>query len=121
MRTAADAVVALSGVAKRFGSNPALTSLDLQVLKGQITVLLGPNGAGKTTAIPMTTGAFTPDSGEVPVFGPDPSVDGGDVRPRCGVVSAKPSPYDPLSRLTNLRYAPDPHPLARGANLQPPH
>jgi ABC-2 type transport system ATP-binding protein len=114
---AGNAVVALSGVSKRFGDNPALAGLDLRVPHGQITVLLGPNGAGKTTAIRVITGAFQPDEGSVRVFGLDPEVDGDEVRARCGVVSAKPSLYDRLSGLDNLRYAAELHGLGRGPSV----
>lgn len=110
-------VVALAGVCKRFGPNPALADLDLRVPPGQISVLLGPNGAGKTTAIRMITGAFEPDAGQVRVFGLDPAVDGDEVRTRCGVVSAKPSLYDRLSGLDNLRYAAELHGLGRGPSV----
>jgi len=107
-------VVALGAVTKRFGPVTALDRLDLRVARGEITVLLGPNGAGKTTAIRTITGAFTPDEGAVRVFGLDPAVDGDDVRARCGVVSAKPSLYDRLSGVDNLRYSAELHGLGRG-------
>jgi len=107
-------VVDLAGVTKRFGANHALAGLDLEVTKGQITVLLGPNGAGKTTAIRMITGAFEPDQGSVRVFGMDPTLEGAEVRARCGVVSAKPSLYERLSGLDNLRYSAELHGLGRG-------
>lgn len=110
-------VIALDGVAKWFGPNPALTDLHLQVPAGQITVLLGPNGAGKTTAIRMITGAFSPDAGSVRVFGLDPAVDGDTVRSRCGVVSAKPSLYDRLDGWDNLRYSAELHGLGRGPEV----
>ena len=108
------AVVALDGVHRAFGGNPALTGLDLRVPPGSITVLLGPNGAGKTTAIRMITGALSPDRGEVRTFGLDPAVDGEAVRLRCGVVSAKPALYDRLSGSDNLLYSAELYGLGRG-------
>ena len=84
---------------------------------GRITVLLGPNGAGKTTAIRTITGAFAPDGGTVRVFGLDPAVAGAAVRPRCGVVSAKPALYDRLSGLDNLRYSAELYGLGRGPSV----
>lgn len=107
-------VVKLSGLHRKFGDNPALTDLDLVVPHQKITVLLGPNGAGKTTAIRMITGALGPDAGSVEVFGLDPSVDGQEVRNRCGVVSAKPSLYDRLSGWDNLAYSAELYGLGRG-------
>ncbi len=114
---APDALIELDGVVKHFGPNRALDGLHLRVPRGQITVLLGPNGAGKTTAIRMITGAFAPDAGKVRVFGLDPEVAGGDVRGRCGVVSAKPALYDRLSGFDNLRYSAELYDLGRGAGV----
>ncbi len=112
----APAVVAIDGVSKRFGEVDALGSLDIAVPEGRITVLLGPNGAGKTTAIRLITGALVPDEGTVSVFGVDPGgPEGEDVRMRCGVVSAKPSLYDRLSGMDNLRYAAELYGLGRGS------
>ncbi|MDH5519740.1 MAG: ABC transporter ATP-binding protein, partial [Acidimicrobiia bacterium] len=114
----APAVVSIDGVTKRFGEVDALSSLSLAVPEGRITVLLGPNGAGKTTAIRLITGALVPDEGSVSVFGVDPGGPGGeDVRMRCGVVSAKPSLYDRLSGMDNLRYAAELYGLGRGSNV----
>ena len=100
-----DPVVQLSGVGHRFGTNDALRDLSFEVPDGAITVLLGPNGAGKTTAIRAITGALAPMWGTVRTFGLDPDDDGHLVRPRCGVVSAKPALYDRLSGRDNLAYA----------------
>ncbi len=97
--------VELRGVDRRFGQVEAVVGLDLVVGHGAITVLLGPNGAGKTTALRMMTGALEPDGGTVRTFGLDPVDDGESVRSRTGVVSAKPSLYDRLSGLSNLKYA----------------
>jgi len=79
-------------------------------------VLLGPNGAGKTTAIRLITGALEADTGTVQVFGHDPTGTAGEhVRRRCGVVTAKPSLYDRLSGIDNLRYAAELFGLGRGS------
>jgi ABC-2 type transport system ATP-binding protein len=107
--------VVLDGAGRRFGANPALANLSFTAPAGAITAMLGPNGAGKTTALRLITGALTPDSGTVRVFGLDPgSADGEAVRRQCGVVTAKPSLYDRLSGLDNLRYAAKLYGLGRG-------
>jgi ABC-type multidrug transport system ATPase subunit len=111
-------VVALDGVHRAFGDNPALAGLDLQVPQGSITVLLGPNGAGKTTAIRMITGALSPDAGSVRIFGLDPNTNGEAVRRRCGVVSAKPALYDRLSGFDNLLYSAELYGLGRGPDAR---
>ncbi len=104
-RTTTDAIVELRGVGHSFGDNEALRDLELVVPSGRITVLLGPNGAGKTTTARVITGALVPDSGLVRTFGRDPATEGHLVRPRCGVVSAKPALYDRLSGYDNLDYS----------------
>ena len=110
----APVVVELSDVHRRFGDTPALAGLSFEVPKESITVLLGPNGAGKTTCTRVITGALGPDAGQVRVFGLDPTVDGEEVRRRCGVVSAKPALYDRLSGRDNLAYAAELYSLGRG-------
>ncbi len=97
--------VQLDHVRRGFGAKPALVDLSICVPTGSITVLLGPNGAGKTTAVRMITGALSPESGSVTVFGLDPVESGEEVRRRCGVVSAKPALYDRLSGRDNLAYS----------------
>jgi len=97
--------VELHDVTHRFGDVVALNRLSFDVPAERITVLLGPNGAGKTTAIRVITGALSPAEGRIATFGLDPRSDGDDVRPRCGVVSAKPALYDRLSGYDNLLYA----------------
>lgn len=107
--------MAIRKAGKRFGEIQALNDLDIEINRSRITVLLGPNGAGKTTAIRLITGALAPDEGTVSVFGTDPAgPDGEQVRRRCGVVSAKPSLYERLSGLDNLRYAAELYGLGRG-------
>lgn len=99
-------VAELLHVRRTFGTVTALDDLSLAVDAGSVTVLVGPNGAGKTTALRTITGALSPESGTVRVFGLDPAgPDGEQVRRRCGVVSAKPALYDRLSGRDNLRYA----------------
>ena len=92
-----DLAVQLAHVRRGFGEKPALVDLRSARPRGTITVLLGPNGAGKTTAVRMITGALSPESGTVRVFGLDPRSTAKKCAGRCGVVSAKPALYDRLS------------------------
>ena len=108
-----DPLVRLRGVGHRFGDTEALRDLDLDVPANRITVLLGPNGAGKTTAIRAITGALVPASGDVTTFGLDPEHEGHLIRPRCGVVAAKPALYDRLSGRDNLIYSAELYGLGR--------
>ena len=55
-----DHVIAVDGLAKRFGSVVALDGVDLRVPAGTILGLLGPNGAGKTTTVRVLTTILQP-------------------------------------------------------------
>ena len=81
-----DAVVAVSGLVKRYGSTTAVAGLDLRVERGQVLALLGPNGAGKTTTIEICEGFLRPDAGTVRILGLDPASQGERLRPQIGVM-----------------------------------
>ena len=66
-------VAVLDGVTKDYGEIKALTGVSLTVRAGQLVALLGPNGAGKTTAVKLLLGLMPPSSGNVRVFGQDPT------------------------------------------------
>jgi ABC-2 type transport system ATP-binding protein len=53
------------GVARRFGSYPALHPTDLDLLPGETLALVGPNGAGKSTLLGVLAGAVEPSEGTV--------------------------------------------------------
>lgn len=73
MNTADSEVLAeLQGARKRYGRQPALDGLDLQLRSGELLALLGPNGAGKSTAIGLLLGLIAIDEGEVQLFGQSP-------------------------------------------------
>ncbi len=58
-------MLVLEGIARRFGSVPALDGASLAVRRGTVHALLGENGAGKTTLMRVVFGLLTPDSGRV--------------------------------------------------------
>jgi spermidine/putrescine transport system ATP-binding protein len=63
--------VELAGVTKRFGSLPAVDSLDLSLAQGEFFTLLGPSGCGKTTTLRMIAGFETPSEGTIRIDGAD--------------------------------------------------
>lgn len=62
------AVMAVEGLRKRFGSIDAVNGLDFTVPQGCVCGFLGRNGAGKTTTIKMLLGMMHSDGGEGRIF-----------------------------------------------------
>ncbi len=61
--------VALEGVGKRYGNNPALDGVSLEVPAGTFVVLLGPSGSGKTTLLRCLAGIERVSSGRIAING----------------------------------------------------
>lgn len=68
--------IKLTGVAKIYGTTPAVKAVDLAVAPGECLALVGHNGAGKSTLIKMVLGLVQPSSGEISVMGLDPQAPG---------------------------------------------
>ncbi len=65
-------IVNINALSKVYGSgHQALSSVDLEIMEGEILALLGPNGAGKTTLISIICGIVSASSGSVSVAGHD--------------------------------------------------
>lgn len=62
-------MLALSGIAKRFGSVRALTGVNLRLFPGEVHALMGQNGAGKSTLIKVLTGVYQADEGDMRLNG----------------------------------------------------
>ena len=95
-----DAMLTLSGVAKRFGDVEALTLIDLEISAGQIIGLVGGNGAGKTTLLRLMAGVMSPSAGfvnfkDMPVS---------EMRKKLGVVPESTGLYSRLTAWENIRY-----------------
>ncbi len=63
------AVLAASGVCKRYAGVSALEDVDLELRPGTIHALIGENGAGKSTLSKILSGFEAPDDGTVVVGG----------------------------------------------------
>ena len=68
-RHAAEPILELRGVTKRFGGATALDNVDFELLPGEIHGLVGENGAGKSTLMKILSGVHTPDEGEIVLRG----------------------------------------------------
>ncbi len=89
-------------VTRRFGSQEAVSRVDLQVSPGEVVGLLGANGAGKTTLIRLALGLLRPTSGGVRLFELPPSRA---TRARIGYVPQGLGLYDDLTVAENLAFA----------------
>ncbi|MDX2203061.1 MAG: ABC transporter ATP-binding protein [Hyphomicrobiaceae bacterium] len=64
-------LLAVEGLAIRFGGVKAVDDLSFAIEKGQIFSIIGPNGAGKTTLFNMISGLYRPSRGSVRLEGED--------------------------------------------------
>jgi branched-chain amino acid transport system ATP-binding protein len=62
---AAEAIMAVEHVSRRFGSLMALNDLSFEIARGEILGIAGPNGAGKSTLLNVCTGVVPPSDGRV--------------------------------------------------------
>jgi cystine transport system ATP-binding protein len=76
-----DPLLTVRSLAKSFGANQVLKSIDLDVPAGTVTTLIGPSGSGKTTLLRCLNGLEVPEAGTVVVAG-GPSIDFGETVPR---------------------------------------
>jgi len=61
--------VIMKNITKTFPGVVALANVNFELEEGEVKGLVGENGAGKSTLIKILTGAYTPDQGEIIIFG----------------------------------------------------
>ena len=93
------------GVSKRFGAVVALRDASLVLNRGEVVALLGANGAGKSTFVKILTGALSPDTGHVRIWGREAQVSSPAAARRSGLVPVyqEPSLIPDLDVADNLR------------------
>lgn len=96
--------IEVRGVTKDFGDQRALDNVDLTIPAGGIVGLIGPSGCGKTTLIRLLTGITRPSSGDVRVFGTDPSEFTVRQRRRFGYMPQLPVLFPNLTVWGNLTF-----------------
>jgi len=87
--SSAEAVIAVSGLSRHFGSKAALNDVSVFVARGSVLGLVGENGAGKTTLIKHLLGVLKAQEGSVRVVGLDPVRDPVGVLGRVGYLSER--------------------------------
>jgi simple sugar transport system ATP-binding protein len=86
--------VEISGLTKAFGANRVLRGVDLELLKGEVTVLMGANGAGKSTLVKVICGVHAADGGTIKLNGKVLNPAGPSDAIRAGVVTVHQSIND---------------------------
>jgi|SRR5262245_16706749 len=61
----ADALLATTGLTKRFGGVTAVANISLNIVPREIRAVIGPNGSGKSTFINLLSGIYRPTAGSV--------------------------------------------------------
>lgn len=105
MSTAPRAVaIETHGLARSFGNKPAVESLDLTVMSGEMFCLVGPDGSGKSTTIRLLSGILEPTSGDGTVLGHSLKTESQDVRTRVGYLSQAFTLYGDLTVDENIEF-----------------
>ena len=82
----------------------AVTSLDLNVRRGEMFGLVGPDGAGKSTAIRLLCGILKPTGGEGQVLGYDLASEAEKIKARIGYLSQSFTLYGDLTVDENIEF-----------------
>jgi len=89
----------------------ALDGLDLEIKQSGVFGLLGPNGSGKTTLVKLMLGLIFPTSGEISIFGQNPSSP--NARSRIGYLPEESSLHKFMSAEETLRFHGQLHGMSR--------
>jgi ABC-2 type transport system ATP-binding protein len=90
-------MIRIESLTKRFGTQTAVNSLNLEIAEGEFFCFLGPNGAGKTTTIKMLTGLMLPTSGTAIIGGFDIQKDPIKAKKLLGYIPDHPFLYEKLT------------------------
>ena len=77
-------VVSVDRLTKTFGKQRGISDVTFDIAAGEVLGYLGPNGAGKSTTLRLLLGLYRPSSGQVRIFGQDPTQGNVDIRRRIG-------------------------------------
>jgi phospholipid/cholesterol/gamma-HCH transport system ATP-binding protein len=101
-------VIRIQGLHKRFGAQPVLRGVDLDIATGEIMVVIGRSGGGKSVLLKHLIGLLRPDAGTVLVDSTEITrLRGGElerVRERYGVVFQGGALFDSMSVSDNVAF-----------------
>ena len=100
----ADPAIETSGLAKSYGTVPAVRGLDLRIETNTMFALVGPDGAGKTTTIRLLCGILRPSAGSVRILGHDLDRELPWVKEHIGYLSQRFSLYGDLTVDENIEF-----------------
>ncbi len=97
-------LIAVRGLAKRYGGVVALDGMSLDVLRGTIHAVVGENGAGKSTLMKVLAGIVRPDHGRIALDGETVAIESPLAARRrgIGIVHQELSLFPQRSVLANL-------------------
>jgi ABC-2 type transport system ATP-binding protein len=95
-------ILEVKNLKKNYGDFVAVSSIDFEIMEGEIFGLLGPNGAGKTTTINMLIGLAKISEGKIFYKGADLTNKIKQAQEMIGVVADESNLYDEMSGFENL-------------------
>ncbi len=102
--SAADLVIDVQGITKRFDDRTVVNNIAMQVRRGEIYGFLGPNGSGKTTFLRMLCGLLRPDGGAGTCLGYNILTQSAEIKKHVGYMTQRFSFYEDLSIQENLDF-----------------
>jgi len=104
-----DAVIRVSGLAKRFGELEVLRGIDCAIAASEVVCVIGPSGSGKSTLLRCLNGLEEASAGEVVVHGirvNDPATDLDALRAEIGMVFQRFNLFPHKTAIQNITEAP---------------
>ena len=102
------------GLSHSYGSFHVLTTTDLELNAGEISILEGPNGSGKSTLMLCLSGLMRPTAGEIHVDGYDLYADEPEAKRALAFMPDVPRFYAELTAWEHLRFLALAHNAADG-------
>jgi len=100
--------IRIRGLEKRFGAQPVLRGVDLDIKRGKINIVIGGSGQGKSVLTKHLIGLLKPDKGNIWVDGKDMvglgEVALNDLRKKFGMVFQYAALFDSLSVFDNIAF-----------------